>query len=161
MKPEQSPEKPRKSIAKHKRARFDYHIDETFEAGLVLTGSEVKALREGRANLTDAYARPRNGELYLLKAHISPYERARDNHEPERERKLLLHKREIRRITTKLRERGYTLIPLELYWSGSHAKVTLGLARGKRSYDKRHAIAKRESERGMQRALKRSRRGRR
>lgn len=145
----------RKPVCVNRRARRDYHVEETVEAGLVLTGSEVKSLREGRANLSDAYARERDGELVLVKAHISAYEPAREGHEPERERKLLLHRREIRRLGGKVRERGYTLVPLELYFSGSYAKVKLGLARGKRSYDKRQAVAERESKLRLRRALKR------
>ena len=144
-----------KLVCSNRRARRNYHIEDTVEAGLVLTGTEVKALREGRANLSDAYARPRGNELFLINAHISQYDRARDNHEPERERKLLLHRREITKLSIKLRERGFTLIPLEIYFKGSHAKVKLGLARGKREYDKREDIAKRESERKLRRVLKR------
>ena len=153
-------DRPRKVICQNRRARFNYQIEETFEAGLVLVGSEVKSLREGRANLSDAYVRPRGSELYLLKAHISPYESAHENHEPERERKLLMNRREISKLAVKLRERGFTLIPLELYWSGSYAKATLALARGKRSFDKREAIAKREMDRRLQRIVKRERRAR-
>jgi SsrA-binding protein len=151
----------RKLVCKNRRARFNYHIEETYEAGLALLGSEVKSLREGRANLSDSYARLRGSELYLVKAHISPYEAAREGHEPERERKLLMRKGEIARLGVKLRERGYTLVPLELYFSGSYAKVELGLARGKRAYDKRHAIAKRESDRSLRKITKQRRQGRR
>jgi len=156
----ESAERPRKVVCTNRRARRNYSIEDTFEAGLVLLGSEVKSLRAGRANLSDAYARPRNGELYLLKAHIQQYDAASENHEPERERKLLMRRREIERLSIKLRERGFTLVPLELYFSGSHAKVQLGLARGKRSYDKRETIAKRDAERRMRSAQKRSTRGR-
>ena len=147
-------------ICQNRRARHNYHLEETYEAGLVLLGSEVKSLREGRANLSDAYVRSRGSELFLLKAHISPYEAAHENHEPERERKLLMTRREIHKLGVKLRERGFTLIPLEMFWSGSYAKVTLALARGKRSFDKREAIAKREMDRRLQRIVKRERRGR-
>ena len=154
----QPDERPRKAICKNRRARRDYFIEETYEAGLVLLGTEVKSLRQGRANLSDAYVRPRNGELFLVKAHIAPYEPARDNHEPERERKLLMSQREIVKLGVKLRERGYTLVPLEMYWSGSYAKVTLGLAKGKRAYDKREAVAKRDIERQLRRVVKRERR---
>ena len=156
----ESAERPRKLICQNRRARYNYHIEETFEAGLGLMGSEGKSLREGRANLSDAYVRSRRGELFLLKVHIAPYEAARENHEPERERKLLMNRREIHKLAVKLRERGFTLIPLDMHWSGSHAKVTLGLARGKRSYDKREAIADRESKRRLQRIVKRERRQR-
>ena len=151
----------RKLVCKNRRARFNYHIEETYEAGLALLGSEVKSLREGRANLSDSYARLRGNEIYMVKAHISPYEAARDGHEPERERKLLMRKGEIARLGVKLRERGYTLVPLELYFSGSYAKVELGLARGKRAYDKRHAIAKREADRSLRKITKQRRQGRR
>ena len=151
----------RRSICKHRRARFDYQIEETFEAGIALLGSEVKSLREGRANLVDSYARISAGEVFLMKVHIAPYEQAnRENHDPVRPRKLLLHRSEIRRLTGKLHERGWTLIPLELYFEGGRAKVELALARGKKRHDKREAIAKRESDRQLQRIVKReARRG--
>ena len=154
-------DKPRKPICKNRRARHDYQIDETWEAGLALQGSEVKSLRAGKANLSDAYVRVKGNELWLLKAHISPYEAARDGgHEPERERKVLMHRREITRLRIKLRERGFTMIPLELYWSGGRAKVQLGLAKGKRAYDKRHAIAKCEMDRSLAKITRRHQRGR-
>ena len=153
-------DRPRTLVCSNRRARYNYHIEETYEAGLALGGSEVKSLRAGKANLSDAYARLRDQELWLLKMHIAPYEPASENHEPERERKLLMHRREITRLGVKLRERGFTLVPLELYFSGSHAKVKLGLARGKRAYDKRETIAKRESERSLQRIMKRGARRR-
>lgn len=151
----------RRSICKNRRARFDYQIEETFEAGIVLLGSEVKSLREGRANLVDSYARISDGEVFLVKAHIAPYEQAnRENHDPVRPRKLLLHRSEIRRLTGKVHERGRTLIPLELYFERGRAKVELALARGKKRHDKRAAIAKRESDRQLQRITKReARRG--
>jgi SsrA-binding protein len=151
----------KKSICENRRARFRYHLDETFEAGLALTGSEVKSLRAGKAHLNDAYGRLRGGELWLLKAHIAPYEQAnRLNHEPERERKLLLHRREIDRIGSKIRERGYTLVPLRLYFKGGRAKVEVALGRGKKHHDKRQAVAERESKRQVERAMKRTRQGR-
>ncbi len=154
-------ESPRRSICKNRKARFSYHLEETVEAGLALLGSEVKSLREGRANLVDAYASIRGDEVWLLKAHIAPYTQAnRENHEPTRERKLLLHRREIRRLGIKLREQGYTLIPLELYFRGGRAKVELALARGKKQHDKRRAIADRESDRQLQRVTKRRLQGR-
>ena len=150
----------RKLICSNKKARYNYFIDETYEAGLALTGTEVKALREGRGNLSDAFARPRGSELFLYNAHISPYGQARDNHEPERPRKLLLKRREIDKLSMRLRERGFTLVPLELYFSGSYVKAKLGLARGKKAYDKRQSIAKRESEQRIRRVMKRhTRRG--
>ncbi len=157
---EPAADRPRKVVCTNRRARRNYHIGDTYEAGLALTGSEVKSLRAGKANLSDAYARLRGSELFLLKAHIAAYEPARENHDPERERKLLMHRREIHRLGVKLRERGFTLVPLEIYFSGSHAKVQLGLARGKRAYDKRETIAKRESQRSLQRILKRHKQGR-
>ena len=140
-------------IATNRRARFEYEILETVEAGIALLGPEVKSLREGRANLVDAYAIVRRGEALLVHLHISPYEQAgRDNPDPRRDRRLLLHKSEIRRLSSKLAERGFTLIPLRLYWKNGRAKVELGLARGKRRYDKREAIAKKDVEREMARA---------
>lgn len=150
-----------KVICENRRARFRYHLDETFEAGLVLQGSEVKSLRSGKAHLNDAYGRLQRGELFLVKAHIAPYEQAnRENHEPERERKLLLHRREIDRISGKVRERGYTLVPTRLYFKGGRAKVEMALARGKKHHDKRQALAERESKRQLERVMKRKRQGR-
>lgn len=146
----------RKSICKNRKARFQYHIDETVEAGLVLTGSEVKSLRAGAANLSDAYAQVRGSEVYLMKAHIAPYTNAgRENHLPERPRKLLLHRREIDRLGGRLREKGLTLVPIELYFKEGRAKVELGLGRGKKLHDKREAIATRESERRVRQAVRR------
>lgn len=146
-------------IATHRRARFDYEIVDTFEAGIVLLGPEVKSLRAGKANLSDGYATIRRGEAYLVNVHISPYDKAgRDNPDPRRERKLLLHKTEIARIEGKLAEKGLTMIPLTLYFKGGRAKVQLGLARGKRRYDKRETIRRREQERDMQRAARGRRR---
>ncbi len=151
----------RKIVCSNRRARFDYHIEETFEAGLALVGSEVKSLRAGKANLKNAYARVEKGELFLMKAHIAPSEPAtRQNHEPERARKLLLNRREINRMGGKVRERGFTLIPLDIYFRKGRAKLTLALARGKRRYDKREAIAKRETERRLRRVVRRKARGR-
>jgi SsrA-binding protein len=140
-------------IATNRRAHFDYEILETFEAGMALLGPEVKSLREGRANLVDSYATVRRGEALLVHLHISPYEQAgRDNPDPRRDRRLLLHRAEIRRLTGKLAERGFTLVPLRLYWKNGRAKVELGLARGKRRHDKRETIKRRESDRELQRA---------
>ena len=145
-----------RSICKNRRARHRYRIEETIEAGLVLVGPEVKSLREGKAHLVDSYARIQSGEIFLMKAHIAPYEQAnRENPEPTRERKLLLHRREIDRLQGKVRERGYTLIPLEMYFRDGRAKVQLGLARGKRTHDKRESIAARDVERRLQRIRKR------
>ena len=126
---------------------------------MVLVGTEVKSLRAGQANLKDAYARVRGSEIFLMKMHISPYTQASENHEPERERKLLLQRREIDKLRIKVRERGYTLVPLEMYFKDGRAKVTLALARGKKHYDKREAVAKREVERSLARVTKRRLRG--
>jgi len=149
-----------KAIAVNRRARHDYFIDESFEAGIVLVGSEVKSLREGRANLTDGYARISRGEVFLVNAHISHYAAANMfNHEPTRTRKLLMHKKEIGRLTGKVKERGLTLIPLKLYFKEGMAKVELGLARGKKNYDKRDSIKEKAVRREMERTMKSHRRG--
>jgi SsrA-binding protein len=141
------------SIARNKRARFDYHILETFEAGLVLTGTEVKSLRDGRANISDAYGIIKDGEAYLLNLDISPYEsRGYANHEPDRTRKLLLHRKEIRRLIGAVERQGLTLIPLELYFKNGVAKVTLALGKGKQVHDKRDTERTRDAERDMARA---------
>jgi SsrA-binding protein len=144
------------NIAVNRKARHDYFIDETFEAGLVLTGSEVKSLRDGRANLKDSFARITNGEAMLVNVHISPYDpAAQENHEATRSRKLLMHRRELDRLLGKLREKGLTLIPLRLYFNArGRAKVELGLAHGKRQYDKRQTIKEREARRETERALR-------
>ncbi len=143
-------------ICENRRARREYEVDETLEAGLVLEGSEVKSLRAGTANLADAYVQFRNGEAFLVGVHIAPYTQAnRLNHEPRRERKLLLHAREIRKLGQRVAERGYTVIPLKMYFLGARAKVQLGLARGKKLYDRRADLRKREDERDMARALRR------
>ncbi len=153
------PDGPR-TIASNKKAFHDYVIEERYEAGLVLTGSEVKSLREGRANLKDAYARVLNDEVFLLGAHISPYAaESYQNHDPTRTRKLLLHRKEIQRLVGKTAQRGLTLVPLRLYWKDGRAKVELGLARGKRQYDKREAERRREAQREIAKAMKASRRG--
>lgn len=150
-------------IARNRRARFEYEILETHEAGISLLGPEVKSLRAGRANLADAYAVVRGGNCFLRNLHISPYEQAgRDNPDPRRERKLLLHRREIARLAGQARERGTTLVPLSLYFNeDGRVKVELALARGKRQHDKRRHIQRREQDREVQRALRgRGRRGR-
>ena len=150
-----------KPVCRNRRAHFQYEVLETVEAGLVLVGSEVKSLRAGRANLTDAYARVRRGEAWLVGAHIDVYPQANQfNHEPKRERKLLLGRRELARLDGKLREKGLTLIPLQIHFRGAWAKVELALARGKRTRDKRQAIAARETERRLRGAMKRRVRGR-
>ena len=142
-------------ICVNRQARHNYFIDETYEAGLMLVGSEVKSLRDGRANLVDSYALIRKGEAYLVNAHISPYAGANQfNHEPTRQRKLLLHQQEIERLTGKTKERGLTLIPLKMYFKNGRAKVELGLARGKKLYDKRETLKRKESEREVERAIK-------
>lgn len=144
-----------KIIAKNKKARFEYFIEDTFEAGLVLVGTEVKSLREGRASLKDSYGQIKNGEVFLVGAHITPYSHGtHTNHEPERDRKLLLHKREIKRLYGKSRERGYTLVPLSLYFKKGRAKVEMGLGKGKAKYDKRESIKRKDEKRDMERAMK-------
>jgi len=148
-----------KVVASNRKARHEYHLEETLEAGLVLVGSEVKSLRLGRASLTDSYATVERGEVYLHNMHISPYEQAnRFNHEPKRTRKLLLHREEIRRLAGKISQRGYTLVPLRVYFRGGRAKVEIALARGKKIYDKRRDIAERDARRAIDRALKEGRR---
>lgn len=150
---EQKPEK--ESIARNKRARHDYHILDSWEAGIVLTGSEVKSLRNGKANISDAYGIVKDGEVHLLNLHISPYEQASYfNHDPTRTRKLLLHKREIRKMIGSVERQGLTLVPLELYFRRGKAKVALGLGRGKKLYDKRADEKRRDDERDMQRAVR-------
>ncbi len=145
----------KKIVCRNKRARFDYKISEVYEAGLVLTGTEVKSLRQGRANLTDSYARVQEGEVWLINSHISPYPFAHHgNHDPERRRKLLLHKREIKKLYGRTQERGMALIPLSIYFKDGKAKVELGLAEGKQTFDKRQAIKKRMADRDMARALR-------
>jgi SsrA-binding protein len=144
-----------KIVCLNRQARHNYFIDEIYEAGLVLVGSEVKSLRDGKANLVDSYAQIRHGEAFLINAHISPYAGANQfNHEPTRIRKLLLHGREIERLTGKTKERGLTLIPLKLYFKGGRAKVELGLARGKKLYDKRETLRRKVAEREVERSLK-------
>jgi len=135
----------RKVICSNRRARHDYEILDVFEAGMVLRGSEVKSLRAGGSHLTDAYAEVRRGEVFLVSAHIAEYQQASyQNHVPRRDRKLLLHAREIHRLEAKIKEKGLTLIPLCIYFKGGRAKVELALARGRRSYDKREQIRKRD-----------------
>ena len=144
-----------KLICQNKKARYEYFIDEVLEAGMVLLGTEVKSLREGRANLKDSYAKVKNGEVFLYSSHISPYPNASlNNHEPERIRKLLLHKREVKRLIGKTKEKGYSLIPLRLYFKGNKVKVELALARGKKKYDKRETLRRREEERALRRVMR-------
>ena len=153
-KPADSP--PTTTVARNKRARHDYHILETWEAGVVLSGTEVKSLRQGKANLTDAYATVRDGEVFLLNLHISPYEQGNQfNHEPTRTRKLLLHRKEIRRLIGGVERQGLTLVPLELFFNArGKAKVTIALAKGKKQHDKRADERRREDEREMARAAR-------
>jgi SsrA-binding protein len=148
-------------IATNRRARHEYEILETFEAGLVLRGTEVKSLRTGQVNFKDSYATVRNGEVWLLGCHISPYSHGTDaNHDPERDRKLLLHTREISRLMSKIAERGLTVVPLKLYFKGGRAKIEIGLARGKKLHDKRATLRERETRREMDRAIRAGRSGR-
>ncbi len=147
-------------VTVNRKARHDYEILETFEAGMVLTGSEVKSLRDGRVNLKDSFARVDRGEVFLLNAHISPYAAAnRFGHEPERTRKLLLHRSEIDKLVGRVQERGLTLIPLKIYFKNGRAKVVLGVGRGKKAYDKRESIKEREMKREADRAVRVVRRG--
>lgn len=148
-----------KIIATNRKARHEYEILSTMEAGVVLVGTEVKALRAGKANLKDSYAKIIRGELFLVNMHISPYSPGSyNNHDPLRERKLLLHRREIRKLIGKVEQTGLTLIPLKLYFKNGIAKVQLALTKGKKMHDKRQSIAKRESDREMRRQLKESQR---
>ena len=143
-----------KDIATNRQARHRYHFLETWEAGLVLTGTEVKSLREGKAQIKDGYATVRDGEVWLHNVHIPPYAPAsRENHDPELSRKVLMHRREIERLIGKTAEKGLTLVPTRIYFSGSRAKVELAVAQGKDMFDKRRSIKDREQKREMQRAL--------
>ena len=144
-----------KVLATNRKATHDYTLEERFEAGLALLGTEIKSIRAGQANLREGYVQPRGDELYLVNTHISAYEPAeRTGHDPLRARKLLLHRKEIARILTKLSERGYTLIPLRIYLKRGRAKLEIALARGKRQYDKRQSIAARDAARQIDRTLK-------
>ncbi|MHB8578720.1 MAG: SsrA-binding protein SmpB [Ignavibacteriaceae bacterium] len=144
-----------KNITVNRKARFEYSIIETYEAGIVLTGTEVKSLRQGKANLVDSYGNLRNGEAWLVSAHISVYEQGNiNNHEPTRSRKLLLNRKEIRKLSGKIKEKGYTLVPLRLYFKNGKVKVEMALAKGKKVYDKRETIAKRDYERDKARNFK-------
>lgn len=144
-------------VVSNRKARHDYFILETLEAGIALTGTEVKSLRKGNANLQDSFAIIRNGEVWLEGMHISPYEQGSIyNHDPKRKRKLLLQKREIRKLLSKTSEKGLTLVPLSVYFKGPYAKVELAVARGKKSYDKREALAERDIKRDLERIKRRS-----
>ena len=151
-------EKGRKLVAQNRRARHDYHIDDTYEAGIVLTGTEVKSLRAGRASLVDGFAQVKNGEVWLENVHIPEYAQGTwTNHAARRPRKLLLHREEISRLIGKTNEAGRTLVPLSLYFSDGKAKVEIALARGKRSFDKRQDIAARDAQCEIERELRRRR----
>ena len=148
-----------KRVAENRKARHDYFIDATFEAGIALVGTEVKSLREGRINLRDSYVEVRGSatapELFLIGAHISPYDQGNIwNHDPLRARKLLMHRHEIERLAVKVREKGYTIVPTKVYFKDGRAKIEVGLGRGKKLYDKRHDMADKDAKRDMQRALR-------
>jgi SsrA-binding protein len=144
-----------KVVAQNKKAYHDYYIEETYEAGIVLQGTEIKSIRAGKVNLKDSYARIQNGEMHLLNMHVSPYEQGnRFNHDPLRQRKLLLHKREINKLFGETREAGYALIPLKIYLKNGFAKVLLGLAKGKKNYDKREVLKQKEAKRDIERAFR-------
>ncbi len=149
-----------KVVATNRKAYHDYSVEETHEAGIALTGTEIKSVRAGSVNLRDSYAEVRNGELWMLNVHIAPYEPgSRENADPYRDRKLLLHRGEIMRLLGRVQEKGLTLIPLRMYLKNNRAKIEVALARGKKQYDKRDAIAKRESAREIDRAIKERTRG--
>lgn len=151
-------EKGQQVIARNRRARHDYSIEDTFEAGVALTGTEVKSLRAGRASLTDGFAQVSDGEVWLHNVHIPEYTQGTwTNHTPRRIRKLLLHRKEIDKISAEIAEQGLTLVPLSMYFKDGKVKVELGLARGKRTYDKRHDLARRDAAREVERALRRRR----
>ena len=144
-----------KIVATNRKATHDYHIEDRFEAGLALLGSEIKSIRAGRASLRDGFVIPRGDELWLTNVHIAPYQPAsRQGHDPLRPRRLLLHRKEINRLLSRVQERGFTIIPLRLYLKRGRVKVEIGLARGKRQYDKRATLAERDAQRQMQRTLK-------
>jgi SsrA-binding protein len=146
---------PDKTVAVNRRARHDYAVEETLEAGIVLTGTEIKSIRAGRANLAEAYARIERGEAWLIGAHIAPYEQGnRNNHEPTRVRKLLLHRDQISELIGRTQAKGFTLVPLRLYIQHGIAKLELGVARGKKAYDKRRTIAERDARRELERSTK-------
>jgi len=144
-----------KQVATNRKAYHDYFLEDTYEAGIVLTGTEIKSVRAARVNLRDGFVQLRNGEAWLVNVHISPYDFGnRENHEPRRERKLLLHRQEIRKLQGKVAERGWTIVPLRMYLKNGRAKVEIALVRGKRLYDKKDAIAERDANRDLRRAIK-------
>ena len=149
-----------KIVAQNKKAYHDYFVDDKYEAGIALYGTEVKSIRQGSINLKDSYCSVKNGELFVIGMHISPYEKGNIfNREPLRDRKLLMHKREIMKLGGLVTQKGYTLVPLSLYFSGKNVKVELGLCRGKKLYDKRDSIAEKQADREMDRRMKDSTRG--
>jgi SsrA-binding protein len=154
-----SKEKPaNKTVSDNRRARHEYHVLEVFEAGIALVGTEVKSLRQGKANLKDSFARVENGELWLYNCHIAVYDHGnRFNHDPVRKRRLLMHRRQILKLKSRIQEKGLTLIPLKLFFKGNWAKIDLALAKGKQLYDKRQTIEKRDSKRQLERIIKQSR----
>ncbi len=144
-----------KQVATNRKALHDYFLEDTYEAGIALTGTEIKSVRAARVNLGDGFVQIRHGEAWLINVHISPYDFGnRENHEPRRERKLLLHHREIRKLLSKVSERGWTIVPLRMYLRNGRAKVEIALVRGKRLYDKRDAVAERDADRELRRAIK-------
>ncbi|MFO8102151.1 MAG: SsrA-binding protein SmpB [Dehalococcoidia bacterium] len=148
-----------KVVTNNRKAFHDYLIEESFEAGMVLTGTEIKSIRSGRVNIRDAYARPQNGELWLMNSHIAPYKEGnRYNHEPTRPRKLLLHKKEISSLSAAVERKGLTLVPLKMYLKGGRAKIELGIAKGKKLHDKRRSMIQRQTDREMEKAVKSTKR---
>jgi SsrA-binding protein len=144
-----------KVVAQNKKARHDYHVEETFEAGIVLQGTEIKSIRAGRANLKDSFARVQNGELFLHNMHVSTYEQGnRYNHDPLRTRKLLLHRKEINKLLGATKEQGYSIVPLKMYLKNGFAKLLIGLAKGKKHYDKRDDLKKKDANREIERAFR-------
>lgn len=153
-------EKGRKLVAQNRKARHEYHIEDSFEAGMVLVGTEVKSLRAGRASLVDGYAAIKDGEVWLYNVHIPEYTQGTwNNHEPRRPRKLLLHREQIRKLVNKTQESGLTIVPLALYFQDGYAKVEIALARGKKNYDKRQSLAERQAKRDADRAMAQRGRG--
>ncbi|GGA44754.1 SsrA-binding protein [Kroppenstedtia guangzhouensis] len=144
-----------KVVARNRKAHHEYHVEDTYEAGIVLTGTEIKSIRQGRVNLKDSYALINDGEVYLVNMHISPFEQGnRFNHDPTRTRKLLLHKGEINKLIGLTKQKGFTLVPLDLHLRNGYAKIQLALAKGKKLHDKREAVAKRDADREIRRQLK-------
>lgn len=144
-----------KVLAENRKARHEYFVEDRYEAGIILTGTEIKSIRAGRVNLKDSYAEIKNGEIWLVQMHISPYEQGnRFNHDPLRKRKLLLNRTEIARLSSRVQQQGMTLIPLKIYLKHGLAKIDLGLCKGKKTYDKRDDIAKRDAQRDVERALR-------